>query len=91
MTAAALLLGAVTAAPACSEERDLLTVTSAHSAAKSGERIAAAEIIVVAGGVYRRPMGWNFVIDNDPSWRTTVKGSIEVDAAAADSDYFRDS
>jgi hypothetical protein len=34
-------------------------------------------------------MGWNIVIDNDPSWRTSVRGSIEVGAAAAAPDYFR--
>ncbi len=92
LTIAVLLFGVVSAMPASAEERDLLTVTLAHLPAQAGERIVAFEITVAAGGIYQLdhlPMGWNFVVDNDPSWRTTVKGSIEVGAAAVDSDYFR--
>jgi hypothetical protein len=89
---AALLIWAFSATLASSEERNLLTVTLAHLPAQAGERIVAIEVSIAAGGVYRLdhlPMGWNFVVDNDPSWQTTVKGNIEIGAAAVDSDYFR--
>ena len=62
-----------------------------HLPAEAGERVVAFEINVMAGGIYRLdrlPMGWNIVVNNDPSWRTAVKGSIEVGAAALSADYF---
>jgi hypothetical protein len=36
------------------------------------------------------PIGWNISVDNDPSWNTVIKGSIDVGAAAMDPDFLRD-
>ncbi len=57
------------------------------------ERITGFEIHVRSGMIARlpkMPKGWSISIDNDPSWNTTIRGSIAVGAAAVDSDFFRD-
>ena len=36
------------------------------------------------------PIGWNISVDNDPSWNTVIKGSIDVGAAAMDRDFLQD-
>jgi hypothetical protein len=57
------------------------------------ERIIGFEIHVRSGRIAllpNVPIGWNISVDNDPSWNTVIKGSIEVGAAATDPDFFRD-
>lgn len=57
------------------------------------ERVVGFEVSVVSGGVVALPsvpMGWNITIDNDPSWRTSIRGSAVVGAAAIDPNFFRD-
>jgi hypothetical protein len=36
------------------------------------------------------PIGWHVTIDNDASWSTSIKGTVEVGAAAVDSSFFKD-
>jgi hypothetical protein len=58
-----------------------------------GERIIGFEVHVKSGRIAllpNIPIGWNMSVDNDPSWETVVKGSIEVGAAATDSDFLRE-
>jgi hypothetical protein len=58
-----------------------------------GERIIGFEVHVRSGRVAllpNIPIGWNMSVDNDPSWETVVKGSIEVGGAATDADFLRE-
>lgn len=51
------------------------------------ERIVAFTASIVAGGVFafpNVPMGWSITIYNDPSWKTSINGTIIVGAAALD-------
>lgn len=51
---------------------------------EKNERIAAFEITISAGRIMSLPslpMGWNLVIDNDPSWTTSMRGNGLVGAA----------
>jgi hypothetical protein len=51
---------------------------------KNNERISGFEITISAGRVMSLPllpMGWNVVIDNDPSWTTSIRGNAPVGAA----------
>jgi hypothetical protein len=87
----ALLISSAATSHTWADEFGLVTISLPHLRAQPGERVIAFEVSISAGGIYTMnhlPMGWNIVIDNDPSWRTTVKGSIEVGAAAVDADYF---
>jgi len=57
------------------------------------ERIVGFEIHVRSGRIAllpNVPIGWNISVDNDPSWNTVVKGSIDVGAAAMDPDFLQD-
>lgn len=57
------------------------------------ERIVGFEIHIRSGRIAllpNTPIGWNFSVDNDPSWNTVIKGSIDVGAAAMDPDFLRD-
>jgi hypothetical protein len=57
------------------------------------ERIVGFEFHLRSGMIARLPnvpYGWNISIDNDPSWNTTISGSIAVGAAAVDPDFFHD-
>jgi hypothetical protein len=57
-----------------------------------GERIIGFEVHVRSGRIAllpNIPIGWNMSVDNDPSWETVVKGSIEVGGAATDADFLR--
>lgn len=57
------------------------------------ERIVGFEIHIRSGRIAllpNVPIGWNISVDNDPSWNTVIKGSIEVGAAALDPDFLRD-
>ncbi len=56
------------------------------------ERIVGFEIHVHSGRIAllpNLPIGWNVSVDNDPSWDTVIKGSIDVGAAAMDPDFLR--
>ena len=56
------------------------------------ERVVGFEIRVRSGKIAQLPylpIGWSITVDNDPSWNTTVKGSIAVGAAALDPDFLR--
>jgi hypothetical protein len=68
-----------------------VSIPSLHLA--DGERVCGFEIKVKSGRIAALPnvpLGWNVSIDNDPSWRTDIKASIIVGAAALNPDFFRD-
>jgi hypothetical protein len=53
------------------------------------ERIAGFEIKIRSGRIESLPslpMGWNMIIDNDPSWNTSIQGIAIVGAAFLDAD-----
>ncbi len=59
----------------------------------NNERIVGFEIHVRSGRIAllpNIPIGWNISVNNDPSWNTDVKGSIDVGAAAMDPGFLRD-
>jgi len=56
------------------------------------ERIVGFEIHVHSGRVAQLPnvpIGWNISVDNDPSWETSVTGSISVGSAAVNANFLR--
>jgi hypothetical protein len=56
-----------------------------HLQVATGERIVSFEIHVIAGafrGFSNLPLGWRLEIDNDSSWQTGFKGTIDVGAAS---------
>jgi hypothetical protein len=61
-----------------------VSVQQLKGAAKE-ERVVSFEFKVAAGAirsVSNVPVGWKIVIDNDPSWQTTVRASVVVGSAA---------
>jgi len=55
------------------------------------ERIVGYKLKVMSGKIsslLKVPIGWNIVVDNDPSWNTNISGSVIVGAAALKADYF---
>jgi len=68
-----------------------VSVPALHVA--KSERIVGFEIHVRSGRIAllpNVPIGWNISVNNDPSWNTVVKGSIDVGAAAMDPEFLRD-
>ena len=68
-----------------------VSVPALHISSK--ERIIGFEIHVRSGRIAllpNMPIGWNISVDNDPSWNTVIKGSIDVGAAAMDAEFLRD-
>jgi hypothetical protein len=60
---------------------------------QSKERIGGFVVRITAGRIARLtsvPIGWNISIDNDPSWNTSITGSLTVGAAALGPDFFKD-
>ena len=58
----------------------------------TAERVVGFHFEVTAGRIAQipdMPIGWNISVDNDPSWNTSVDGSIRVAAAALDSSFFQ--
>lgn len=59
---------------------------------QNNERIVGFELHVRSGRIAKMPnvpIGWSISIDNDPSWDTSLKGSIIVGAAALDADFLQ--
>lgn len=59
----------------------------------NNERIVGFEIHVRSARIAllpNVPIGWNVSVDNDPSWNTVIKGSIDVGAAAMYPDFLQD-
>jgi hypothetical protein len=83
---AALLLGTVSCAPSVrADQTQLLEVSIVNLDTSPGERVTDFQFKQTAAGVYqieRIPIGWHIVVDNDASWNTTIKGNIQVGAAA---------
>jgi hypothetical protein len=66
-----------------------VSIPSLHLASK--ERVVGFELHITSGRIAQllnTPIGWRLYIDNDPSWDTTVKGSLIVGAAALDAKFF---
>ncbi len=58
-----------------------------------GDRIVGFSLKMTAAAIASLPslpIGWRIEVDNDPSWNTTISGSIVVGAAALDADFFQD-
>lgn len=56
------------------------------------ERIVGFEFHIQSGRIAQLadlPIGWNISVNNDPSWNTTVEGSVMVGAAALGPEFFR--
>lgn len=71
----------------------ILSVSVPKLILAKGERIIGFEVHVKSGRIAllpNIPIGWNMSVDNDPSWETVVKGSIEVGAAATDANFLRE-
>jgi hypothetical protein len=69
-----------------------LSVSIPNLKLAANERIVGFEIHVQSGMIVQLPKvpaGWNLSIDNDPSWDTTMSGSLLVGAAALDSNSLR--
>jgi hypothetical protein len=87
MLATALLV-ACTATAHC--QTMSISIPSLHLGSK--ERVGGFEMHISSGciaSVPKVPIGWSISIDNDPSWRTTISGSLAVGAAALDSRFFQ--
>lgn len=59
---------------------------------QKNERIVGFDLHVHSGRVAQLPnvpIGWNISVDNDPSWNTSVTGSIVVGSAALSAHFFR--
>lgn len=57
------------------------------------ERVVAFEIRFTSAGIAqipRVPIGWHVNVDNDPSWKTKIWGTIRVGAAAGFASFLRD-
>src|SRR3990167_8209655 len=57
------------------------------------EKVVGFEVDIRAGGIASVPsvpMGWNLLINNDPSWHTKIRGSLLVGSAALDKFFFKD-
>jgi len=55
------------------------------------ERVVGYKLKITSGRISalkKVPIGWNVTIDNDPSWNTTLTGSIIVAAAAIKPNFF---
>jgi len=68
-----------------------MSIPSLHTTGK--ERVCGFEIHITAGRIAALPnvpIGWSVSVDNDPSWNTVIKASLEVGAAAVDPSFFRD-
>ncbi|MBI5189675.1 MAG: hypothetical protein HZA22_03220 [Nitrospirae bacterium] len=72
---------------------EIVSVSIIDASLLKGERILAFDIIITAGGISslpKVPIGWGLVVDNNPSWHTSISGNITDGAAALDADYFTD-
>ena len=68
---------------------DVLKLSLSDIRLEKNERIAAFEITINSGrteSLPSLPMGWHLVIDNDPSWTTSIQGVAIVGAAFINSD-----
>jgi hypothetical protein len=83
---------ASTAAEAAAQSNKTFSVSVPHVEMANGERVVSFEISVTAGtvqAVSNLPIGWYVVVDNDASWRTTIKGNTTVGAASLTAEQFQ--
>ena len=75
-----------------SDEPSLLRISIPQLEIHPGERVVGFRIDLKAAairGLDHIPLGWSISIDNDASWSTTIKATVEVGAAVLDPTYFR--
>jgi len=80
-------------AASLSAQTQRLSVSIPSLKLTANERIVGFDIHVQSGVIVelpKVPFGWSLSIDNDPSWKTRVSGSLSVGAAALGPDFFRD-
>jgi hypothetical protein len=56
-----------------------------------GERVVGFEFHLRAArvaGLEDAPIGWSVLIDNDPSWNTSLRATVDVGSAALDGSFF---
>jgi hypothetical protein len=78
--------------PTCALGSTLFDVSIKHLELTKSERIIGYKLKITSGKIsslINVPIGWNVIIDNDPSWNTNLSGSIIVGAAALKAVYFR--
>lgn len=80
-----LLLGSIWVQPLIAGSRERYRVCVKRLALRENERIGGFEIDLVGARIVSLeevPLGWYVVLDNDPAWTPTIKGTISVGAAA---------
>ncbi len=73
--------------PSESIASELYEISLRHVPLKRSERISGIKINLNSGRIHSMPqipVGWNIVIDNNPSWMTSFNAKIIVGAAALD-------
>lgn len=83
-----LILVAITTPALCAER---FAICLGGDPFLNDEKIVGFELKIVSGGISSLvsvPMGWNISIDNDPSWKTGVAGSVLVGAASLNINEF---
>jgi len=83
-------LALVTGALHIKAQTMIVSVAALHL--QKNERITGFEMRVRSGRIAQLPnvpIGWSISVDNDPSWNTSVGGSIAVGAAALNPDFLR--
>jgi len=88
------LLGVTLALGAGAARANTLWLVSAERAElQPGERIVGFELTISSGriaGLPTVPVGWSVTVENYPTWRTRMTGSILIGAAALDPADLRD-
>jgi hypothetical protein len=72
---------------------ELLKLSIPAVALDPGERVVGFQIQLKGAAVRRItnvPVGWSLSIDNDASWNTNLKATVQVGAAALGADFLRD-
>ncbi|MFZ0465976.1 MAG: hypothetical protein WBE87_03320 [Candidatus Acidiferrales bacterium] len=88
LAAAVTAVGALGAPP----NKTRVSVSIPRLSIAPGERVAGFEFHVTSGRIVRlanAPARWSIAIDNDPSWKASVSGSIIVASAAVGGSFFR--
>lgn len=86
-----LLLETALAATPEAISGEMWTVSIRHLPLAAKERVVGFQANVTAGrivSVPSVPIGWDVRIENDPSWKTRITGSVIVGAAALGAEFF---
>jgi hypothetical protein len=86
-------IGALSPATGGPAQKQTVSISIRSLAIGSGERVVGFDFEVTSGRIAQipnAPIGWNISVNNDPSWKTRIEGSIIVAAAAVDASFFDD-